>query len=207
MKSSIFLFLVTFCLATATWSKLPAQSIEVMPGTERLFADVQWLEALDKDRKWSVFSRVRATDDYNENTNLFMGAYLNYTTATGFGGTILGRISTGGSGGDIGVHYFKATKDFMVFALASLDLAAELGYSWFSITRYRPALSEKLRLYTSLELFSNFNETGHAVSVQRMRAGLESHGYQFGLALNLAGFGQDYSNTDSNPGVFIRKEF
>lgn len=184
-----------------------AQSLEVMPGTEQLFADVQWLETLDSNRKWSVFSRVRATDDYNENTNLFMGTYLNYTTTSGIGGSIVGRIATSGSGGDIGVHYFKASKDFMVFALASLDLASELGYSWFSIARFHPELSEKLELYTSLELFSNFNETGHAVSVQRIRIGLESRQYQFGLALNLAGFGQDYSSTDSNPGVFIRKEF
>ncbi len=207
MKSPIIPSLFAYLLIIVMNTQTHAQSLEMMPGTERFFADVQWLEALDSNRKWSVFSRVRATDDYRENTNLFMGAYLNYTTSTGFGGTVLGRISTGGSGGDIGVHYFRASKTFMIFALASLDLASDLAYSWFSIARYRPEISEKLQLYTSLELFSNFNQSGHAASVQRIRAGLESRGYQFGLALNLAGFGQDYSNTDLNPGVFIRKEF
>lgn len=207
MKNQVPLFLFKSLLMAFALHGTHAQSLEVMPGTDRLFADVQWLETLDSNRKWSVFSRTRATDDYNENTNLFMGAYLNYTTSSGIGGTILGRISTGGSGGDMGVHYFKASKTFMIFALVSLGLASELGYSWFSIARYRPELSEKIRLYTSLELFSNFNEAGHAVSIQRIRVGLEKDAYQFGLALNLAGFGQNYGNTDHNPGVFIRKEF
>jgi len=184
-----------------------SQSIEIMPGTERVFTDVQWLETFDEERKWSLFSRSRATVDYKDNTNLFTGAYLNYTTHSGFGGTVVGRISSRGSGGDIGVHFFRGKEAFMIYALASIDVSSETSYSWFSILRFKPELSKNWRLYSSLELFSNFNDVGHVASVQRIRAGLDRKGYQFGLALNLSGLGEKYNMTDSNPGVFIRKVF
>ena len=178
-----------------------------MPGTERIFVDAQWLEFMDEEHKWSLFSRSRATTDYRENTNLFTGAYINYTTRTGIGGTVVGRISSQGAGSDAGLHLFKASGKGMIYALASLGLSKDLSYSWFSIMRYTPALSEKWDLYASLELFSNFDKVGHVASVQRMRMGVSRKGVQFGLALNLSGLGQNYENRDSNPGIFIRKQF
>ena len=187
--------------------KTSAQSFELMPGTERIFVDAQWLKTFDEERKWSLFSRSRATAGYDENTDLFTGAYLNYTTKSGFGGTVVGSISSLGAGGDLGLHFFKAKESFLVYALASVDISSDFAYSWFSIVRYTPKLNEKWRLYSSLELFSNFNRDAHVSSVQRLRAGLDRNGYQFGLALNLSGLGQDYSTTDSNPGIFFRKQF
>jgi len=187
--------------------KVNAQSFELMPGTERLFVDAQWLNTFEEVGRWSLFSRSRATVDEDENTNLFTGAYLNYTTPTGFGGTVVGRISTLGAGADAGIHFFKAKASFMLYALASVEISSVFAYSWFSIFRYTPKLNSSWRLYSSFELFSNFNTDGHVASVQRIRAGLERKGYQFGLALNLSGFDQDYRTTDANPGIFIRKQF
>ena len=200
----ILLILSIACLAFA---KVSAQSIEFMPGTEGVFVDVQWLRTFDKANKWSLFSRSRATVDYNEQTNLFTGAYFNYTTRSGVGGTMLGKIATSWAGGDAGVHFFKAGESFLIYALASIELRSEWAYSWFSIVRYTPALRSTWRLYSSLELFSNFNDEGHVASVQRIRIGLDRRGYQFGLALNLSGLGHDYSTTDANPGIFLRKQF
>lgn len=185
-----------------------SQSIEVMPGTERIFIDAQWLKPFDKDYRWTLFSRSRATAEYNETqTNLFTGAYLNYTTNIGIGATVLGRIATSGSGIETGVHFFKNSKTFMIYALPTIALNSDLSYSWFSIMRYTPSLNDKLKLYTSLELFSNFNESGHVASVQRIRAGLDMNNFQFGLAVNLSGMGRNYNTTDTNPGIFIRKAF
>ncbi len=177
-----------------------------MPGTKRIFIDAQWLETFDENKKWSLFSRSRATTDYDQNTNLFTGAYLNYTSTSGIGGTVLGRVSGLGSGVDAGVHLFKMKKAIMLYALASIEVSEPNTYSWFSILRYTSQINDKWKLYSSLELFSNFNKVDHVASVQRMRLGLDYKGYQFGLALNLSGLGKDYS-TDSNPGLFIRKQF
>ena len=189
-------------------SKAQAQSLEVMPGTERVFVDLQWLGMLSENKRWSVFSRTRATADYDAATNLFTGAYFNYTTQRGIGLSGLANISTSGPAGGGGVHYFKANKQLLVFALAFAERAPNSWhYSWFSIVRYRPQLNDNWRVYTGLELFTRFTDAGHVVSVQGLRAGLEYKGVQFGLATNVYGFGADYDRVEANPGVFIRKEF
>lgn len=199
-KLVLFLFTIAFGFTAK------AQSFEVMPGTKRIFIDAQSLKFFDGSHKISLFSRARATAAYNEQTtNLFTGAYLNYTTKSGFGGTVLGRISTGNSGIDAGIHYFKANKTFMIYALPSININDELLYSWFSILRFTPAIKADWRLYSSLELFSAFGQTGHLSSVQRIRLGLDKKGYQFGPAINLNK--NRSSKLDVNSGIFLRKQF
>ncbi|MEO0338898.1 MAG: hypothetical protein AAF242_06765 [Bacteroidota bacterium] len=193
-------------LLVSTYTLSYAQSFELMPGTERIFIDAQFLKFLDQDYKVSLFSRARATAEYDEqNTDLFMGTYLNYTTKSGLGGSLVGRISSTGSGVDIGAHYFKAGKSFTIFALPSINIGDDLLYSWFSIMRFTPVLKDDWKWYTSLELFSAFGDIGHLSSVQRIRLGVDKKGYQFGLAINLRE--SRFADTDVNPGVFLRKAF
>ena len=182
------------------------QSFEVMPGTKRLFVDAQWPKQFE-DTQWSLFSRSRATDDYHSSTSLFTGGYLNYTSSRGLGGTLVGRISSIGSGMDAGVHFFKGNPKMMIYALASFELSSESSYSWFSIFRYYPQLSKNWKFYSSLELFSNFVRDTHNASVQRIRLGVDRNGFQFGLAANFSGLGRQYNMTEMNPGIFIRKDF
>jgi len=189
---------------------LHAQSFELLLGTERLFIDAQYLSYFEGqgNNKWSLFSRARATSAYDaQSTDLFMGGYLNYTTAKGFGATVLGRISSFNAGIDVGPHFFKASSTFLVYALPSININDELLYSWFSILRFTPTLNEKTKLFSSIELFSAFDGDGHLSSVQRLRLGLDKKGYQFGLGVNLTERGRSFSNTDVNPGVFLRKQF
>lgn len=201
LKLSTFIFLILLPLG------LQSQSLELMPGTQRLFADLQWLKPFDKEFRWTLFSRTRATVDYENNTDLFSGAYLNYTTKSGIGGSLVGRIGANGVGSDLGIHIFKANETWTLFGLASISLQKDLQYSWFSILRFTPELNENWRFYSSLELFSVFNEAGHAFSVQRLRLGFSWTDYSFGLANNLSEFGPDFGNPDNNFGLFLRKSF
>ena len=200
---SIFLLGQLVC-----FSGLYAQSIELMPGTERIFADLQWLKTFDEERKWSLFSRTRATVDYEDNTNVFSGAYLNYTSSSGLGASMVGRIASSGAGSDMGIHYFKASSDFLLFALASTSLSSEFGFSMVFHCSLHSSAKERMEIiYELVELFSSFNKAGHTFSVQRIRLGIDKQGYQFGFALNLTGLGQEYVLTDTNPGIFVRKQF
>ena len=115
--------------------QINAQSLELMVGNQGVFADVQWLKPLDSTFRWSVFSRGRATVSYEGETNLFLGAYVNYTSRPGIGLSLVGRIGSSSTGGDLGVHFFKKQKIWMLFALLSAGLNAkrQLEYSWFSI--------------------------------------------------------------------------
>ncbi|MEL6251686.1 MAG: hypothetical protein AAFR87_06725 [Bacteroidota bacterium] len=203
MQSKLLIQFLLFLLPLS----LSGQSLELMVGNQRVFADVQWLKPFDKEFRWTLFSRTRGTVDYKNNTDLFSGAYLNYTTKSGLGVSLVGRIGATGTGSDIGIHLFKANDTWTLFALASISLQKELQYSWFSILRFTPELNENWRFYSSLELFSIFNKAGHAFSVQRLRAGVSWGEYTFGLANNLSEIGPDFGMPDNNFGVFWRKSF
>lgn len=207
MRRQMYIGALWLSLLSVVRPALFAQSIEVMAGTERMFIDAQWLKAFDDGYRWTLFSRSRATADYEDNTSLFSGVYLNYTVKSGFGLTLLGKIADNGGGGDAGVHYFNKSDDFMLYALASVDGGDERSYNWFSIMRYTPPLAAEWKLFAGLELFTAFVDTGHAASVQRARLGLEYQDFQFGLALNTAGYGANYTNVDVNSGLFVRREF
>ena len=153
-----------------------------------------------------MFSRTTATIDYNNNTSLFSGAYLNYTSKSGFGGSLVGRVTGNGASTDIGVHFSKLKSDWMLFALSSISIKSELEYSWFSIFRYTPTLKNDWKLYSGLELFTLFNQNNHVISVQRIRLGLDYHGFQFGVGGNIAHLGTDWES-GTNIGGFIRKTF
>ena len=182
------------------------QSLELMVGHERLFADVQWLKFIDEHKKFSLFSRTTATVDYDNNTGLFSGAYLNYTSKLGIGGSLVGRVTGNGASTDVGLHISKGTSDWMLFGIASISLKSELEYSWFSIFRYTPKLKDDWRLYSGLELFTLFNQNNHVISVQRIRLGLDYKGLQFGVGGNVSQLGTDWAGS-SNIGGFVRKVF
>ena len=56
MKKLLFMLLLLsgYCVSHA-------QSFEVMPGTERLFVDAQYLKFFDANNRLSLFTRARAT--------------------------------------------------------------------------------------------------------------------------------------------------
>lgn len=201
------ILLALLCIGALSANKIQAQSLEVMPGSERLFVDVQWLKTFDGERRWSLFSRTRATVDYENTTGLYFGNFVNYTGKTGLGASLIGSATATGAKSELGVHYFKMSKNVMVFALAYYELSNTVSYSVFSITRYRPEISERLKLYTSLELYSNFRKADHNISFQGLRLGLEKKTVQFGLALNYYQTGNELNTLLVNPGLFVRKEF
>lgn len=185
-----------------------AQSLELMPGHDFFFTDVQFLKNFDPAYRFTVFSRTRAQIAYADDAvDFFSGAYFNYTRPSGFGLSLIGRFNNAGSDVDFGPHFYKQTESITFFGIASLSLTDGGVYSWFSIFRYRPALSDKVKLYTSLELFTAMKRAAHLASTQRIRIGLDINTIQFGGAVNLTEFGDEFRFMNNNYGVFIRKEF
>lgn len=193
-------------IALLAGALIQAQSIELMPGNQRFFADLQWLKSFDQEYRFSLFSRTRITVDYENQASLFSGAYLNYTGKPGIGATLVGTVGGGGAGAAAGAHVFKSKPDWMLFGLAAVGIKSEPDYSWFSIFRYTPKVGEKWKLYASLELYTLFNGNGHVFSVERLRIGLDKQGYQFGLASNHNQSGSDFLPLN-NYGPFFRKSF
>ena len=187
-----------------------SQSIEIMPGNNFVFTDVQFLKPFDKQFRTTIFSRTRARLTYDDEANgidFFSGAYFNHTLKSGLGGSIIGRFNNTGSDLDVGVHFFKETKTISLFALPSVSLSTVGTWSWFSIFRFRPKLNENWKWYIGIELFTAFDKADHLASTQRIRLGLDYQSYQFGLAMNITEVGGNLIVVNDNYGVFLRKEF
>ncbi|MEO0405218.1 MAG: hypothetical protein AAF193_10135, partial [Bacteroidota bacterium] len=112
-----------------------AQSIEVMPGTENTFFDIQFLKPIKKgDYRFTTFSRTRGIVDYGGNANILSAAYVSYTSKIGLGTTAIGYVnSDSGPGIAGGINFLKSTESFSVFSLISIEAGTGLGYSFFSI--------------------------------------------------------------------------
>lgn len=199
--------LLTVCLLSVP-ALAHAQSVELMPGTQRLFADVQVFEGRPVGPVLlSVFSRTRATVTYENQTNLFSGLYANVTSPWKVGASLVGAVRQDGAGLDAGVHFVHQTPDLTVFALVSLELSElgrDLGGSFFGIARYNPVISGDWRFYASLELYSLVRgQAGHVASVERVRLGASYDAWSFGAGLNASQLGPGFAPS-WNPGLFVR---
>lgn len=178
-----------------------------MGGNSRVFADIQWLKPLTSDYEFSLFSRTRATVTYEQQTDLFTGAYLNYTRSKGFGLSLVGRIDQRVGGGDCGVHFFKNQKDITAFVLLSAALDQADHYSLFSIVRYRPPIDTQWKWFSGIELYIAWLRGAHRVSVIRLRFGAEWKDLAFGLGADGVYADHNVQLMNSNFGVFLRQQF
>ena len=183
------------------------QSIEFMPSTQNVFADIQFLKpVVPDDYTFTVFSRIRGTIDYEGGNNFLSLLYLNYTSKSGIGLSLVGKVNNVANGFSSGVHYLKNSKNTTLFIAITSEVKTNPTYSWFSVFRFRPPINEKWKWYTSLELSTLVNKNGHLASTQRIRAGVDISAFQFGLGLGLSESGKD-ATVQGNPGIFIRREF
>lgn len=205
---SRILILLGLVLSLAS-TNLSAQSIELMPASRGIQLDVQWFKTLDTSYRWSILNRSLAFISYDGTPDLFSGTYLNYTTKSGFGGTLVGRIGSSSSGGNIGVHFLKGGKNWSVFSFATAGIGTDraMEYNIFAVFQFRPKLSKTVNLYTSAEAFSVFNNTGHGYSIQRLRLGIDWKTWQIGFASDFSEFGTQLQFFTVNIGGFLRREF
>jgi len=181
--------------------------MELLPSTEYVFADIQFLEPFDRAYRFTLFSRTRMQIDYKGQVNFFSGAYFSYTQKKGWGTTFLGRVNNAEVGADGGIHYSQNRTNWSFFGLLAKDLTEPGGFSWFSILRHRLRLNETWKAYSSLELFIAMDGGNHIASLQRIRIGLDRMGYQFGLGFNWLELGNAFLFLNDTYGIFIRKEF
>ena len=101
---------------------------------------------------------------------------------------------------------FAYAGEKLLFLLAPrINIEPDPCWAVMTIVQFRPALIERTKLYTRLQLLNLFDRNGNIKSYQWMRLGLEIHDIQFGLAFNLDEHGL-HSSLKTNFGVFLRKE-
>jgi hypothetical protein len=186
-----------------------ADTIELMAGNKNVTIDLK--ASADIAKRLGVFIRARPSVDYAGAISAFGLADLTINLSGGLDAVGEVQLLGGRAVPRTGMQYFAKTKDFSLYALATIGLDSKPYVESLMVLRYTPALSKTLRLLAQVENVTDVGSGGHDFSTQRMRLGVEWKGWGAGAAADLTEIGNSPKHRDGtfgwNAGGVIWKKF
>lgn len=204
------------------WKPAFSQSIpvEFFAGDNKATLDIMFFKYFkNKDKSNSkvlFFNRNRASIDYKmtETENLPQFGFteaISYNTSNlkGFAPVVVVQFLNKGIYPKIGIQFVKQKHDFTFFGWSVVETLNNPRIDLFALTRFTPKLTEKINLYSQLELLSNFPTVAKNSFnfIQRIRLGLKLNEFQFGTGIDLVQNGRKQFINTTNIGGFLRYEF
>ncbi len=194
--------------------------VEVFVGNKKATVDIMFFKYFKnkegQNSKFLFFNRNRASIDckMTETTNLpqfgFTEAFsYNAPKLKGFAPVVVASILNRGIFPKAGIQFAKIKKNYTIFSWLVAETLKGPNIDFFFLARYTPKLTEKLNLFSQIELVNALPtvEQNNFTFTQRFRLGLKVKEFQFGAGLDLSQLGRNnYTNTN-NLGVFLRNEF
>ena len=183
--------------------------VEAMAGTENLWYQHVLAKRFSEHSNFGFFhvSTLHVYYEPERPDEIMSQSYLTYSLSRSFflqAGSFY--VSGPGFSPSVGLQFVKQLNALFFLVVPRIDVKRRGSYDALVLVRYRPRITNSLKLYTHLQLMSNYSRRGHNRSYQNFWLGLEKKAFQFGLALNLDEYGPKYK-THYNPGMFIRAEF
>ncbi len=194
--------------------------VEVFTGHKKATVDIMFFKFIkNKERhnsKFLFFNRNRASIDYAmiQTTNLpqfgFTEAFsYNHEKLKGFAPVIVASILNKGVYSKAGFQYAKIKKDYTIFSWLVAETLKEPNVDFFFLGRYTPKLTDKLNLFSQIELVNVFPTAtqNNFAFTQRIRLGLKIKEFKFGTGLDLSQLGKNNFTKTENLGGFLSYEF
>jgi hypothetical protein len=218
MKIKLILLNVSFVLLSlSAKAQIP---VEILFGHKKSTLDVMFFKYVKKTNgddpsRFLFFNRNRVTMDYRNTLSSFLPVFgstnavsFNHTKLHGFAPVVVAQILNQGIYPKTGVQLYYRKKGFTVFSWAVVELLKNPHIDVFALIRYEPKSIKKWQLYHQIEFLnvlptescSNFN------FIQRIRTGLKSQAWQFGLGVDLIQTGNKSFVKTNNFGGFLRHE-
>ena len=166
--------------------------------------------------RFLFFNRNRASADYKITTTTSLPQFgfteavsYNHEKLKGFAPVMVGQIFGSGLFPKAGLQYALIRRNLLVFTWVVCETHSQPSIDFFFLGRYTPKLTERVHLFSQLELVNtnpssmqkNFSFT------QRVRLGIRLKEFQFGAAADFAQSGRKDFIRTSNTGGFLRYEF
>lgn len=194
--------------------------VEVFAGDKKATVDILFFRFIKNkeghNSKILFFNRNRAGIDYKmtKTTNLPQFGFTealsyNHEKLKGFAPVVVVSILNKGVFSKAGMQYAKTKKSYSLFTWLVSETIKDPDIDFFLLARYSPKLTDKLSLFSQLELVNAFPTAvqNNFSFTQRFRLGLKTGNFQFGAGIDLNELGRkDYTNT-INAGGFLRYEF
>lgn len=211
------LIIVSLLIWSETFSQIP---VEVFGGNEKTTIDILFFKYIrnkeEKNSKFLFFNRNRTSIDYRQTSTAYLPTFgfteaisYNHPKLKGFAPVALVQIFNAGFFPKAGIQYFYRKKEFTFFSWVVTEMNNRPTIDFFVLTRFEPKLSEKINLFSQLELINPVptNEIENYNFTQRLRVGIKMREWQFGFGSDFNEFGRASFTNTSNIGAFLRYEF
>lgn len=185
----------------------PPVNVEVMPGNRGVSFQMTLDKKLRSVPQLGFFSVTDFNSDWG-NDQLGDLMIMGKATVDLYKGLKVGagfQITPGGIRPSAALIYTYANPDWLIIAMPRADLSANANLEGLGIVEYKPALSDKLRLYTRLQGTYVHAAAAdlHTRSYIRSRAGLTYKEFTFGLGANVEYYGPT-KHKETNIGGFLQ---
>jgi hypothetical protein len=203
LSGPIFLLLFVSALSM----KAQPIPIELMMGNKYGAVNLAFSKDFSEESRFGFFHMNTIQFYYNNRDKnsfilqdlLYVETFKNLRVAGGV------AYTKGGFAPTAGLQYVYSGPKFLFLCAPRVNIESEPSYDIMTILQYRPAISDRIKLFTRAQFLNVFDDGGNIRSYQWFRLGLEMRGVQFGLALNLDEFGPRPS-VETSAGIFARKE-
>lgn len=211
-----FFLVALFFSTTIVQAQAPVPPIpmELMFGNDRLDFQLVVKRNFSPKSKFSVLAIAAFAENYGKEKQLGDALVIPFQLNYALGKSGLSLVAAGeansvaGFGTSLGLSHSKASKEILAITVLSYDLSSDQNLKFFGLYEYKPALTEKLSIYSRLQL--NYNQGMadgfHNRSFIYLRAGLKKGPFGFGLGANFDAYGPEKTARE-NYGVFTRWEF
>jgi hypothetical protein len=218
MKSKIFFTVIaSLIFMSGAFAQIP---VEVFAGHKKTSFDLMFFKFFKNkeatNSKFLFFNRNRVSIDYKQTTTSNLPTFgftealsYNHPKLKGFAPVVVAQVNNKGIFPKAGLQYFYRKNDFTFFSWVVCETLKDPNLDLFVLTRYEPKLTEKLNLFTQLELVNAFptEGTGNYNLFQRVRVGLKIKSLQVGAGADFNEFGNKTFINTNNIGGFLRYEF
>jgi hypothetical protein len=213
---AVFFFIFFFSISTFVQAQAPAPPLpmELMFGNDRLDFQMVVKRNFTPQSKFSVLAIAAFSENYGKEKQLGDAIVIPFQINYALGKSGLSLVAGGeansvaGFGTSLGVSHSKASKEILAISVLSYQLSSDQNLKFFGLYEYKPALTEKLSIYSRLQLTYNQGMAAgfHNRSFLYLRAGLKKGPFGFGLGANFDAYGPSKIARE-NYGVFTRWEF
>lgn len=219
MKFSIKIFLVVMVMLHCRGTAFAQIPVEIFVGHEKSTIDIMFFKFIKNKKghnsRLLFFNRNRASIDYaiTITTNLPQLGFTealsyNHNKLKGFAPVMVVSMLNKGVYPKAGIQFAKIKKEYTIFSWLVAEAVNEPNVDFFFLGRFMPTLTDKINLFSQVELINVFPSAvqNYFSFAQRFRLGLKLKEFQFGVGLDISQLGRKDFTTTKNIGGFVRYE-